>query len=247
VLGVVHVDDANRFHTRAAGTCSRASVKPEREAKEATMAHVEWRIRGREFANCNCSYGCPCQFSAPPTHGNCRAAVGWLIDDGVFGTVKLDGLRAAGLYAWPGPVHEGKGTMQLIIDERASEEQREALLKIMNGEETADMATMWWVYAAMSPTKLEPLVEAIEFEVDVDARRARLVVPGVVESLGEPIRNPVTGAEHRARIDLPHGFEYRLAEVGSGRTNAPGPIKLDLADTYGQFARIHLSHAGVVA
>jgi hypothetical protein len=210
------------------------------------MVHVEWRIKGREFANCNCSYGCPCQFNALPTHGNCRAAVGWHIDQGVFGTVKLDGLRAAGLYTWPGPVHEGNGTMQLVVEERAKPEQREALLKIMTGQDTAEMTTMWWVYAAMCPTKLEPLFKPIEFEVDVEARRARLVVPGVVESFGEPIRNPVTGAEHRVRIDLPHGFEYRLAEIGSGRTKAMGQIRLDFTNTYGQFARIHLSHAGIV-
>jgi hypothetical protein len=213
---------------------------------EADMT-VEWRIRGREFANCNCSYGCPCQFNARPTHGDCRAAIGYQIDEGHFGDVKLDALRAAGLFAWPGAVHEGSGMMQLVIDERADAKQREALLKIMTGQETAEMATMWWVYAAMCPTKLEPLFKPIDFEVDVDARRARLVIPGVVESRGEPIRNPVTGAEHRARIDLPHGFEYRLAEIGSGTTKATGAIELDLANSYGQFARIHLSHAGVVA
>ena len=210
------------------------------------MAHVQWEIKGREFANCNCSYGCPCQFNAPPTHGHCQAAIGYQIDQGVYGTVKLDGLRAAALYKWPGPIHGGNGTMQLIIDERARTEQREALLKILTGQDTADRATMWWIYAAMSPTKLEPLYRPIEFEVDIDGRRARLVVPGIVESFGEPIVNPRTGAEHRARIDLPHGFEFRLAEIGSGRTKATGQIKLDLANTYGQFARIHLSHAGVV-
>ena len=210
------------------------------------MAHVQWEIKGREFANCNCSYGCPCQFNALPTHGHCRAAGAWQIDQGTFGAVKLDGLRAVGLYIWPGPVHEGNGRMQLIVDERAKPEQREALLKIMTGQETADMATMWWVYAAMCPTKLEPQFKPIEFEVDVDARRARVRVPGIVESAGEPIRNPVTKAEHRVRIDLPHGFEFRLAEIGSGKTKATGQIPLELSNTYAQFARIHLSHAGVV-
>ena len=105
--------------------------------------------------------------------------------------------------------------MQVIIDERADAAQRDALLKIMTGQETDDMATMWWVYSAMSPNKLEPLFMPIEFEVDVEARRGRFRVPGIVETAGEPIRNPVTGAEHRARIDLPHGFEYRIAEMGS--------------------------------
>lgn len=211
------------------------------------MAFTEWSIKGKEFANCNCSYGCPCQFNALPTHGNCRAASGFQIDEGRYGNVKLNGLRAAGLYAWPGAVHQGNGTMQLIIDEQADDRQRDALIKIMTGQDTKEMATMWWVFATMCPNKLKPLIKPIEFEVDVDARRARLVIPGVVESVGEPIRNPVTGAEHRARIDLPHGFEYRLAEIGSGRTRATGEIKLDFENTYGQFANIHLSHAGVVA
>ena len=69
---------------------------------------------------------------------------------------------------------------------------------------------------------------------------------GILETRGEPIRNPVTGEEHRARIDLPHGFEYRIAEMGSGTTKATGAIKLDLKNSYGQFAHIHLSNKGVV-
>ncbi len=35
---------------------------------------IDWAIKGREFANCNCSYGCPCQFNALPTDGTCKAA-----------------------------------------------------------------------------------------------------------------------------------------------------------------------------
>jgi hypothetical protein len=211
------------------------------------MAMTEWFVKAREFSNCNCSYGCPCQFNALPTHGNCMASIGYQIDEGRFGNVKLDRLRAVATYKWPGAVHQGNGTMQLIIDERADSKQREALLSVMSGKETKDMATVWWVYSAMCPTKLEPLFKPIEFEVDVDARRARLVVPGVVETTGEPIRNPVTGAEHRARIDLPNGFEYRFGEVGSGTTKAMAGIALEMNKSWGLFANIHLSHAGVVA
>ena len=102
------------------------------------------------------------------------------------------------------------------------------------------MATIWWVLGAMSPNKLQPLFMPIDFEVDVEARRARLNIRGLLEATGEPIRNPVTGAEHRARIELPDGFEYRVAEMGSGTSKAIGAIKLDLKDSYGQFAHIHL-------
>ena len=63
---------------------------------------------------------------------------------------------------------------------------------------------------------------------------------------GEPIRNPVTGDEHRVRIDMPNGFEFSLAEMGSGTSKAMGPIAFDLNDSYGQFAHIHLDNHGVV-
>lgn len=207
---------------------------------------IEWEIKGREFANCNCAYGCPCQFNALPTYSNCEAAVAFQFDEGHFGDVDLAGLRAAGVYAWPGAVHQGNGRMQLIVDESASGAQRDALLKIMRGEETEPMTTMWSVYTTMCATILDPLFKPIELDIDVENRTGRINVPGVFESTGEPIRNPVTGNIHRARIDLPHGFEYAVAEIGSACTKATGDIKLDLKDSYAQFAELHLSNTGVV-
>ena len=92
----------------------------------------------------------------------------------------------------------------------------------------------------------EPVFADIEFTVDVDKRRAKVKVGDLVETRGEPIVNPVTGAEYRGRIDLPDGFEYTLAEMGRGWSKTTGAIKLDLADSYGQFARLHLSDHGIV-
>ena len=205
-----------------------------------------WHIDGRELVNCNCAYGCPCQFNALPTYGNCHAFIGYQIDKGHFGDVRLDGLRAALILSWPGPIHEGNGTMQVIVDERADARQRDALRKIMSGEDTTDMATMWWVYSKMSPNKLETLYKPIEFEMDTQKRTGRLSIPGLAEMTGEPIHNPVTGAEHRVRIDLPHGFEYRIAEIGSASSSVKGQLPMELKNTYGQFAELHLSDKGVI-
>lgn len=207
---------------------------------------IDWRIKGLEISNCNCDYGCPCQFNALPTHGSCEAVAGFQIDEGHFGDVKLDGLKAGGVYQWPGPVHGGDGIMQLIVDETADEQQREALIKILLGEETEPMATMWAVYSAMSPNKLETLFKPIDLEIDVENRTGRISIPGVVETTAEPIRNPVTGDIHRARIDIPNGFEYELAEMGSASTQATGEIKLSLENSYCQFAELHLSNSGIV-
>jgi hypothetical protein len=114
---------------------------------------TEWHLQGRELVNCNCDYGCPCQFAAPPTHGNC----------------------------------------------------------------------------------------------EVEARTGRIQVAGVFETVGEPIVSPATGSLHRASIHRPEGVEYRVAEMGSASTiGSGGDIALNLTNSYGQFAHIHLNQAGVV-
>ena len=210
------------------------------------MAHVDWSIKGPEYGNCNCDWGCPCQFNAMPTDGTCRAVLGMRIDEGHFGATRLDGLRWAGTFTWPGAVHEGNGTQQFVIDERADEAQRKALVEILHGRETDEMATHLQVYASTMTTVHDPLFLAIEFEADIDQCTARLVVPGMIESTGSPIISPFSGAPHRVSVALRNGFEYLTAEYGSGTTKTTGEIKLDFKDSYGQLANIHLSHAGVV-
>lgn len=213
---------------------------------EGIMADIKWTIKAREFTNCNCAYGCPCQFNALPTHGNCQAVVGMDIDHGYHGNTKLDGLRFAGIFSWPGPIHEGKGEAFIVIDERATPAQREALLRILSGEDTEPGATIFQVFSTTYDKVHDPIFAPIDFEVDIDARKARLVVDGIIEGHGEPILNPVTGAEHRVRIDMHDGFEYEVAEIGRGWSKTSGPIQLNLADSYGQFAHINLCQSGIV-
>lgn len=207
---------------------------------------IPWEMEGEEFGNCNCDYGCPCQFNALPTHGSCEAVVSLQINRGHFGDITLDGLRVAMVVWWPGPVHEGNGKMQVIVDDQASDAQRDAIVQILHGEETEAMSTVWAVYSAMCPTKFPTLSKPITLEINIEERVGKIVVPDVFKTTGEPIRNPITGDVHRARIDLPHGFEYDIAEVGSASTEAIGEIKLSLKDSYGQFNKFHHNNYGPV-
>ncbi len=207
---------------------------------------VSWEIEGHELVNCNCSYGCPCQFNALPTHGFCEAIGAFAIERGHHGDVTLDGLKAAMVIHWPGAVHQGGGKCQLIVDAEADERQREAILRIMSGQDTEPLSTVFAVFATTVDKVFDPIIAPIDFDVDVDARRGTVRVPGVLELDGEPILNPVTGKEHRARIELPHGFEYEIAEIGSGTSTSRGSVVMELQNSYAQFARIHLSNKGVV-
>jgi hypothetical protein len=207
---------------------------------------IDWRLRGPELVTCNCNWGCPCQFNSRPTEGNCRAVFGLRIDEGHFGKTRLDGLSIVALLSWPGAIHEGHGKCQPIVDERANDEQRQALLTIMSGQETDPGATVFSVFASTYETVHEPLFKPISIDVEIGARNARIVVPGMLEATAEPIRNPVTGAAHQARVTLPHGFEYRTAEYASGTAQAKGTIPLGWAGRHAHLSNLHMTGRGVV-
>ena len=205
-----------------------------------------WELEGFEYVNCTCEYGCNCQFNALPDKGHCHAVAGIGIDRGHHGDVRLDGLRIAAIFKWPAAIHMGNGEALAIVDRRADARQREALLRILTGQDTDPFATMFAVFASTVTTMHEPVFTDIDLDVDIDARRARIVVQDYIDSVGSPIRNPVTGAEHRVRIQQPEGFEFDVAEIGSGRTTTAGPVRVDTRDTYAQFARLHMNSHGVV-
>lgn len=210
------------------------------------MARTDWYLEGVEFSNCNCNYGCPCQFEDLPTHGNCKGFGVVRVDKGYFGDVRLDGLNMAMTFDWPGPIFKGNGTMQIIVDERADARQRDALERISKGEETDEAATHWWVFHAMCSTVHPTISKPIQFDIDIDARTAQVLIPDVLESSGRPIISPATGQPHRVRIDIPDGIEFLMAEIGSASTKARGAVPLELNDSYGQFSRIRQNGHGVV-
>jgi hypothetical protein len=210
------------------------------------MPYADWRITGPEMNTCNCAWGCPCQFNAPPTRGHCQAAIGMRIDRGHFNDISLDGLIWAGVYRWPGPVHEGGGEALGVIDARASEAQRTALLTILAGKETEPGATIFNVFAGTFSKVHKPLFLPIAFEIDVVHCTGRVAVEGVFEARGEPMRDPFTGKPHRARLQLPHGFEFLTCEFGSGTAQAQRPAELGWSGSHAHFALLDLGPRGPI-
>lgn len=211
------------------------------------MKLVEWSMQGLEFGNCNCAWGCSCQFNGPPSNGHCRAHTFVQIERGRFGDVPLDGLRWGIMGSWPAAIHLGNGTFQSIVDERANPAQRAALEAISQGKETEPGKLIWQVFSTTVTKRLPTLFKPIELKIDLKTCSAQLTVPGVLQSSAVPISNPVTKADHRVRVTLPTGFEFTEAEFGSGRAeSAAGAIELKHDGTHAHIARIHWSTHGVV-
>ena len=210
------------------------------------MAQVEWEIQGPSYGNCNCDWGCPCQFNKLPTHGSCQAMGSMIIEKGHYGAIDLSGLCWVNTFKWPAAVHEGDGIFQSFIDERASEEQRAALVEILHGRAEEEGTSFLSIFASTMTTVLDPIFAPIELEIDVKARKAHVSVPGVVESTGAPMKDPFSGDEHLAILTLPNGMEFTECYCGSGTTKATGAITLDHSDSWGQFTVYHLSNNGVI-
>ncbi len=209
------------------------------------MAYVDWQIKGAKISVCNCNYGCPCQFYAPPTYDKCEGLDVLDIEEGHFGDVSLDGLRVGLLAGWPGAIHEGGGVGQVIIDRRADEDQREALYKIVSGEEQ-EPTTAFSIYASTMHKDYAELVKPIEMRCNLEGRTAAVFVPGVIEVEVQPIRNTVTGEPHHARVVLPGGFEFNEAELASASFAAFGDLKFDYKDRTAIFSHFAYGPQGIV-
>ena len=207
---------------------------------------AQWMIRGTEFTNCNCNVGCPCQFGSPSTHGFCEALMAGNIEEGYFNDTRLDGLNWSLLVHWPGEIAAGDGTELAILDERANQEQRAALRKILYGESTKPGGTHFYVFASTCSVIQEPVAAPIKLKIDIESRTADLSIPGLVESAARPVISSFSGDPVRHGIHLPNGFEYTYAEVGQGITRSTTAIPLDLNQTHGHFNILHMNQDGVI-
>lgn len=196
---------------------------------------TKWQMGVYFLDSCNCDWGCPCQFNARPTHGNCDGIMGFHIIKGNYGNVKFAGLNMGWIGSWPGPVHEGHGKISCYIDERASDDQFEALSKIITG---AAGGGPFAVYGSMADTIQEPRRAKITFQAK--GLHSRVKVGGIAEAWLEPIRNPVTGEIHRAIIELPGGFEATRMDMSSTKTIVANDGFLDFrySGTYGSFQKV---------
>ncbi len=63
-----------------------------------------------------------------------------------------------------------------------------------------------------------------------------------METRSTPIANPVTGEEHRVRVEMPEGFEYRSAEIAWADNKGTGGIKFDHHNAHSSLAVVSLGN-----
>jgi len=179
-----------------------------------------WKITGELLINCNCTVFCPCVISLgqhPPTEGSCHAWGGVHIDEGVFGTGKLDGLNVGLLLDIPGRMTDGNWSVALYIDERASAEAADALTQIFTGTVGGSTRVLRMLTGTLLGVKTVPI------QYDKEGARRRFTIPHIISGTVEPIRGekinePVTITNSAywisSSITVCQGSQSRLRDFG---------------------------------
>jgi hypothetical protein len=173
----------------------------------------KWYMNSDYVETCNCDYGCPCNFNGFPTYGSCQSLILFHIRSGSYGGTKLDGLDFITALYWPKAIHEGNGTAQLFITNKASNEQRQALINIVSGQAKGDGPFV--LFAGTFKYFLEP--QFVDIKVNLNGKKSSFSVPGVMDVQTENFTNPVTGEEQDTKIQLPKGFIWKLAEAAKSK------------------------------
>lgn len=199
----------------------------------------KWSFDADYIQACNCDYGCPCEFSAPPTMGFCEGMGAWKIRKGMFGQVPLDGLGLSFAARWPKAIHEGNGVGGFIIDERATPAQREALIHICSGKAGG---LPFEILITTFSKVLDPLF--LPFQFQLNGRNSSVKIGQAISVRTEPIKNPVTGDPESVKIEHGTGFVFKEAECVSATQCevAVGELKFSWPEKAGFTSVIHYSN-----
>jgi hypothetical protein len=191
-------------------------------------ATTRWHLRGKGYEFCNCDFGCGCNFGGFPNSkdGSCRALVGVHIEEGDCGGVSLGGVKCAAIVAWPKAIHEGQGKAFFVVDPSTTDAQVQALSQIFTGQ----LGGMPW--ELLGPTFEVVGLQKANIAIKGEGRRSTITIEGIAEARGDAFKNPVTGEDHLANVDLPDGFIWKHGECGQGTFRAKaGPIDLSFDKT----------------
>lgn len=204
---------------------------------------ISWHLSGDYFENCSCNVVCPCLVSAAapltsrPTEGFCNVPLIFHIDSGRYGKVALDGLNVLVVLCAPGVMAEGDWSIATYIDERADDEQTQALAAIFTGAAGGPMA-------AFTPLISHNLgVSKVPIEFRIEGKRRSAEIPGILRMSVDPLPTMHPSGEIWANVGHPVNADRMAFAVGApGSTYSDRGVRWDNSGKNGLYAAIRWSN-----
>ena len=134
-------------------------------------------IEGRLLEVCTCNVLCPCWVGENPDYKTCDTTIAWGIEKGTIEGVDVSGLTLAVSAHIPNNILEPKSwTAAVFVDDKASDEQQDVLLKLFTGQlggAVADLAGLIGEVVA---------VEKVPITFSVQGGNGRLALGELVEA-----------------------------------------------------------------
>ena len=98
---------------------------------------MAWRMAGTYLASCSCNLLCPCPTDGPPTgpDGECHGVGVFHIAEGNLDDVDLGGLNMGLVNLFPSNLTAGNWKLGVVVSDDASDDQLDAIDRIMRGQE----------------------------------------------------------------------------------------------------------------
>jgi hypothetical protein len=201
-----------------------------------------YSLHGTLIEACSCNVNCPCWIGEDPDLGECFAIVAYGIDQGTVGDIDVSGLNLVLICHIPGNVLNGNWKVVALMDERGTQEQRDALLEAFTGKLGGPLGDLW--EALIGEVKG---VELLPIRHQVDGGDGRLKVTDVVETEMTPYRGPdgsLTTLQNSVFSTVP-GSPAWIAKATVNRVDLPQyGMSWEYAGRNAIQSEWHMEHAG---
>jgi len=174
-----------------------------------------YQLEGRLLEVCDCNVLCPCWIGEDPDGGTCEAALAYQIDQGTIEGIDVSGLAISSIAHIPGNILQGNITGVFFVDDRATPEQEEALVKVWTGKLGGPMADLAQLYGDVR-------FERAPITFTVEEGKGTLRIGSVVEAEMQPYKGPtgeVTTLNESVFSTIP-GSPAFVAKASTYRRNA---------------------------
>ncbi len=177
---------------------------------------IAWQLSGEYCETCSCDFLCPClpsNLAATPTRGECFFLFGFDISQGRYGGVGLDGLKFAVVGRTPGIMLNGDWSVGVIVDERATVEQSQALTAIASGQVGGPMAALGPLVGTFLGVQRAPI------RFTKTGLQRSVVIPGLLEQELTGVESGVKPGEPIYVDNTLHPANSRLALARASRSH----------------------------
>jgi hypothetical protein len=144
-----------------------------------------YQLKGTLLEACDCGVLCPCWIGEDPDGGTCQALIAYNLDAGTIRGVDVSGLTFAGIAFIPGNVLAGDWQEVVFVDDRASEEQQQALLDAFTGKLGGPLADLAELVGEVKEVMRVPISHQID-----EGKGTIMIGDGKAYAEMEPYRGP---------------------------------------------------------